>query len=251
MKRLVSGLEPLAVLAALGGLWWVASHGGWLSPVFVPTPEAMLASLHAGLLQGDLATAAAATVQRMLLGWGLACLLGVVLGALIGVSPTARAWIQPTLEFVRPLPASAVLPLAISVFGLSPAMVLSVVAFGAMWPVLLSTVQGFASLHVRLTEVAAALQLSRSAFIFKVGLPHALPDILAGTRLALTVSLIVAVVGEMIASQPGLGQALLLAARAFRASDLFAGIVLLGAIGFVSNALLALAERRLLRWQQP
>ena len=163
MKRLVSGLEPLAVLAALGGLWWVASHGGWLSPVFVPTPEAMLASLHAGLLQGDLATAAAATVQRMLLGWGLACLLGVVLGALIGVSPTARAWIQPTLEFVRPLPASAVLPLAISVFGLSPAMVLSVVAFGAMWPVLLSTVQGFASLHVRLTEVAAALGVAEAA----------------------------------------------------------------------------------------
>ena len=67
----------------------------------------------------------------------------------------------------------------------------------------------------------------------------------------MTISLIVSVVGEMIASQPGLGQAILLAARAFRASELFAGIVLLGAIGFVSNALLALAERRLLRWQHP
>jgi ABC-type nitrate/sulfonate/bicarbonate transport system permease component len=70
-------------------------------------------------------------------------------------------------------------------------------------------------------------------------------------RLALTIALIVAVVGEMIASQSGLGQAILLAARAFRASDLFAGIVLLGLIGFASNALLAFAEKRLLRWQQP
>ena len=67
----------------------------------------------------------------------------------------------------------------------------------------------------------------------------------------MTISLIVSVVGEMIASQPGLGQAILLAARAFRASELFAGIALLGAIGFASNALLALAERRLLRWQHP
>ena len=141
------------------------------------------------------------------------------------------------------------IPLAISLFGLSPAMVLAVVAFGAMWPVLLATVHGLASVHLRLREVAAALQLSRAAFVWKIGLPHALPDILAGLRLAMTVSLIVSVVGEMIASQSGLGQAILLAARAFRASDLFAGIVLLGAIGFVSNALLAHAERRLLKWQ--
>ncbi len=191
------------------------------------------------------------TVLRMLLGWLLASLIGVALGALIGASDTARSWIAPTLEFIRPLPASAVMPLAISLLGLSSGMVLAVVAFGAMWPVLLATVHGVASVHLRLREVAHALQLSRTAFVLKIGLPNALPDILAGMRLSITVSLIVAVVGEMIASQSGLGQAILLAARAFRANELFAGIVLLGLIGFLSNALLALAERRLLKWQAP
>jgi ABC-type nitrate/sulfonate/bicarbonate transport system permease component len=116
--------------------------------------------------------------------------------------------------------------------------------------VLLGTVHGFASVEPRLNEVARCLGLSRAAYVWKIGLPNALPDILAGMRLSMTVALIVAVVGEMIASQEGLGQAILLAARSFRASELFAGIVLLGAIGFASNALLALAERRLLRWQQ-
>lgn len=242
--------ESLGLLALLLALWAVASHGEWVSKVFLPTPQAVLASLREGLGEGgELAAFTLGTVTRMLLGWGLASLAGVLLGALIGSSATARAWLQPTLEFVRPLPASAVIPLAISLFGLSPTMVLAVVAFGAMWPVLLATVHGLASVHVRLREVAAALQLSRAAFVWKIGLPHALPDILAGLRLAMTVSLIVSVVGEMIASQTGLGQAILLAARAFRASDLFAGIVLLGAIGFVSNALLAHAERRLLKWQ--
>jgi sulfonate transport system permease protein len=244
-------LESVGMLLVLLALWWVASHAKWLSPVFVPTPEGMLSSLREGLVAGELAAFTASTVLRMLLGWGLACVVGVALGALIGISATARAWIQPTLEFVRPLPASAVLPLAISIFGLSPSMVLAVVAFGAMWPVLLATVHGFASVHERLREVSEALQLSRAAFVFKVGLPNAMPDILSGMRLAMTVALIVAVVGEMLASQSGLGQAILLAARAFRASELFAGIALLGAIGFLSNALLAVAERRLLRWQHP
>ena len=248
MTNLLRGAAGLVLLAAL---WWAASHGGWVSRVFLPTPEATLASLAEGLREGELAAFTAATVQRMLLGWGLACVAGVALGAAIGLSDTARAWLLPTLEFIRPLPASAVMPLAIAIFGLSPAMVLAVVAFGAMWPVLLGTVHGLVSVHPRLREVAAALEMPRLAFVWKIGLPNALPDIGAGARLALTVALIVSVVGEMIASQPGLGQAILLAARAFRASELFAGIALLGAVGFVSNALLAWGERRLMPWQRP
>jgi len=231
-------------------LWWAVSTAGWVSRVFLPSPQATWASLVEGVTDGDLLAFTWATVSRMLLGWALASLLGVALGAVIGLSSTARAYMQPTLEFIRPLPASALLPLAISIFGLSPAMVLSVVAFGAMWPVLLATVHGFASVPAQLQEVARCLQLSRMAYAFKIGLPNAMPDIFAGMRLSLTVSLIVSVVGEMIASQPGLGQAILLAARSFRASELFAGIVLLGLIGFASSALLAVFEKRLLKWQQ-
>jgi sulfonate transport system permease protein len=246
---LAGALSSSGLLAALLALWWVATHAGWVSRVFVPTPEATVASLRDGLMRGELAAQTLATVWRMGLGWGLACAAGVLLGTLVGVSATARAWIAPTLEFIRPLPASAVMPLAISIFGLSGGMVLAVVAFGAMWPVLLATVHGLASVHVRLREVAQALQLPRRDFVWKIGLPNALPDVLSGMRLSMTVALIVSVVGEMIASQPGLGQAILLAARSFQASELFAGTVLLGAIGFVSNAGLALAERRLLKWQ--
>lgn len=248
--KLRIGAESLSVLLALIGVWWIASHGQWISKVFLPTPESTWASLSEGLRQGDLLSFSGATIWRMVLGWGLACALGIGIGALIGISATARAWIQPTLEFIRPLPASAVMPLAISIFGLSANMVLAVVAFGAMWPVLLATLHGFAHVHVRLKEVAQALQLSRLAFVTQIGLPNALPDILAGMRLSMTVALIVAVVGEMLASQPGLGQSILLAARSFRASELFAGIALLGAIGFASNALMALAEHHFLKYQR-
>lgn len=248
-------LGAVGVLGLGVALWWMVSSQGWISRVFLPTPDAAWRSLVDGFTSPadgsspPLPRATLATVVRMLEGWLLASLAGVVLGAAIGVLPTLRRVVQPTLEFLRPLPASALLPLAISIFGLSPSMVLAVVAFGAMWPVLLATIHGFAHVEPGLAEVARGLQLGRAAFVWKVGLPSAMPDILAGVRLAMTVSLIVAVVGEMIASQAGLGTQILLASRSFRSSELFAGIALLGAIGFLTNALLALAERRLLRWQ--
>jgi sulfonate transport system permease protein len=241
--RLSMVLPSLTLLLALLAVWWLVSHAQWVSKVFLPTPEATWGSLMEGLLQGDLRRYTSETVQRMLWGWVLASVVGIAIGALIGSSKAMLAWIGPTLEFLRPLPASAVLPLAIAIFGLSGTMVITVVAFGAMWPVLLATMHGLANVHVRLREVSQALQLPALSFVIKIGLPNALPDILSAMRLSMTVALIVAVVGEMLASQPGLGQAILLAARSFRASELFAGIVLLGVIGFASNSLLTLAER--------
>ena len=114
-SRLANLAASLGLFAGFVLLWWLASHYEWVNKVFLPTPPATLRSLQEGLLQGDLATFTVATVQRMALGWGLACLLGVALGALVGISATARSWVQPTLVFVRPLPASAIMPLAISI----------------------------------------------------------------------------------------------------------------------------------------
>lgn len=241
----------LGVVLIFLAAWGVVAHFEWVSAVFLPGPLATWDALRSGLVDGDLAMLLLRTVERMAYGWALASAFGVALGALIGSSRRMRAWLQPTLEFVRPLPASAVLPLAIALMGLSPAMVLMVIAFGAVWPVLLATVHGFASLEPRLVEVGRVLRLSRSAFIWKVGLPNAMADVLAGMRLSLTVALILAIVGEMLASQDGLGTAIVLAARSFRSAELFAGVALLGLVGLVSNALLTLLEKRWLRWRQP
>ncbi len=240
----------LAVTVALVALWHVATAFKWVLPMYLPAPAATVAALADGLRHGELARQTLGTVERMVYGWLLASLAGVALGAAIGVSPALRVWLRPTLELLRPLPASSVLPLAIALFGLSPGMVLVVIAFGALWPVLLATAHGFSTIEPRLEEVARVLGLSRLQFIVKIGLPHALAEAFGGIRLALTVALILAVVGEMLASQEGLGTTILYAARSFRADELFAGVMLLGAIGFASNALLNLAERHLLAWKR-
>jgi sulfonate transport system permease protein len=187
----------------------------------------------------------------MLLGWALACVLGIVIGAAIGSSAVARDVLEPTLEFLRPLPASAIIPVGILFLGLTNEMSVSVIAFGAIWPTLLSSVYGFGSLQARLREVSAALELGRLEFLRKIAFPAALPDILSGVRVSLATSLILAVVTEMQASLPGLGRDIFFAQRNFRSAELYAGLIMLGAIGFIVNHALLLAERRLLRWRHP
>ncbi len=114
---------------------------------------------------------------------------------------------------------------------------------------LLATIHGFASVEPRLYEVARALQMSRLATIRRIALPSAAPDILAGMRLGLTVALILAVVCEMLAAREGLGNWILLAARSFRAPDLYAGVILLGALGYLSSVFLVVIERYLFDWR--
>jgi ABC-type nitrate/sulfonate/bicarbonate transport system permease component len=185
----------------------------------------------------------------MFYGWLLASLLGVLLGAAIGSSRTAREFLNPMLEFMRPLPASAIIPPAILFLGLSHEMSTAVIAFGAIWPVLLSSVHGFANVEPQLVDVSSALRLSRAQVLWKVEIPSAMPDIISGARVSLAIALILAVVTEMLASQPGLGQNILLAQRSFRSPELYAGVVTLGVLGFLINQCLIVLERRLLRWR--
>lgn len=246
LRKLLLGLLGLAAFI-LG--WKLITDAKLVSPIFFPSPQRTLTSLINGLSGGPLLGQTLETVERMLLGWLLASLVGIMLGALIGISRRARAYIAPTLELLRPLPASAMIPIAIAFLGFSDQMVLVVIAFGALWPMLLATIHGFAAMEPRLYEVSAVLGLTRLQIIWKLALPSAMPMIFASLRLGLTISLILAVVGEMLASREGLGQSILLASRSFRSADLFAGIVILGAIGLVGSRLLSVAERRLLRWQ--
>ena len=248
-SRLLSLFASLVVAALFVWLWQLAADHRLVSPVFLPGPDRTWRALIAGFDHGDLGVKLLATVERMFWGWFIASLVGVALGALIGSSPALRAYLAPMLEFLRPLPASATIPVAIAIFGLSDGMVLIVIAFGAMWPVLLATIHGFSVVEPRLYEVTRALGFSRAKVIWKVALPSASPDILAGMRLGLTVALILSIVCEMIAGRNGLGNWILLAARSFRAPDLYAGVILLGALGYATSALIAAFEGRLLVWR--
>ncbi len=242
-------LASIAVALGLIALWQVVADLKLVSPVFLPAPDRAWNSLVRGFSSGVLGDKLLGTLEHMFYGWFVASVLGIVIGALIGSSPAVRAYVGPTLEFLRPLPVSAIIPVAIAVLGLTQSMVLFVIAFGAIWPMLLATVHGFGAVEPRLYEVARSLHMSRLAIALKIALPSASPDILAGMRLSLTVALILSVVCEILSGLDGLGHWVLLSARSFRSADLFAGVILLALIGNLTALAMTAVENHLLRWR--
>lgn len=251
MRRLFDPMNLAALGFALALLvaWQLLAEAHLISPIFFPSPLRALAVLQQRLADGSLWLPLAATCLRMTIGWLLASVIGVVLGAAIGSSRFARDLLDPTLEFIRPLPASAVIPVAILFLGLSNAMSVTVIAFGAIWPVLLASAHGFSSVPPELANVSQVLGFGRADFLRKVAFPSALPDIVAGLRVSLAIALILAVVTEMQSSLPGLGWDIFSAQRFYRSADLYAGLVMLALLGFAANHLILLLEWRVLRWR--
>jgi sulfonate transport system permease protein len=239
----------LVVPALFLAVWQLAASGGLLSAAYFPAPFRTFDALWRLVATGTLWAPLGATSLRMLEGWLLASILGIGLGSLIGSSPAAMDYLQPLVEFLRPLPASAIIPPAIVLFGLSNEMALFVIAFGSIWPVLLGTLHGIAAIEPRLKEVSAMLEMSPATYLYRVAIPSAQADIFTGMRISLAVALILAVVVEMQAAQSGLGHNILLAQRMYRSPELYAGIVVLGAFGVCSDRILTTIEARLMRWK--
>ena len=249
MKRLGWFFVSLAFLTAMLWAWKLAADAKLVNPLWFPGPDRSFSKLWEWITTGSLWSPLWQTVWRMFAGWLLACLVGITIGAAIASSALARRLLQPTAEFLRPLPASAILPPAILVLGFSDAMIVFVVAFGCVWPVLLGAIHGFGSLDQRLTEVSRLLNVSPWERAWKFQLPNALPDVFAGMRVSIAIALIVTVASEMLSSQPGVGYLMLVAARAFRSADIFAGIIVLGVLGFLTNYATQKLEDWLLRWR--
>jgi sulfonate transport system permease protein len=244
--RIASGL---LVLALLGIVVEIACDLHLLSPAIVAPPHAVLAALIDAFRTGDVWAPLGATARHTLLGWFAACVIGVALGSVVGLTRFGRAYVAPLLEFVRPLPASAIAPIGVLIIGRNDAMIVTVVVFGAVWPVLLASIHGFRSVDERLREVTRALKLTPVHAFVAVAFPSALAEIAAGARVSLALALILSVVAEILASVGGLGDTLNLAERSYRTADLYADVILIALLGVLANAALERYEAYVLRWR--
>jgi len=245
--KLLAGLAFIVALTALAELLCDAHV---LSPAIVAAPHDVWAALVAGFAGGELWAPIRATIFHLAVGWSAAVLAGVALGTLVGLTSAGRAYVAPTLEFLRPLPASAIAPVGLLLIGRNDAMIVAVIVFGAIWPVLLGAIHGFAEVEPRLREVSRTLHLSRAQTLWTISIPSALPDIIAGARVSIAIALILAVVAEILASTGGLGDWLNLAERSYRTPDLYAGVLLVGVLGVVTNVVVQRVEAYLLRWKE-
>ncbi len=241
----------VAFIIALVALTELICDARLISPAILPPPHATWAALVAGFAGGDLWAPLRATFLHMLVGWGCACVAGIALGAFVGMTAFGREYVAPSLQFLRPLPASAIAPIGLLLIGRNDLMIVAVIVFGAIWPVLLASVHGFSSIEPRLEEVSRTLHLAPAQSFWAIAVPSAFPEIVAGARISIAISLILAVVAEILASAGGLGDWLNLAERSYRAADLYAGVVLVCLLGVLTNYSLERFEGYVLRWKEP
>ena len=214
----------------------------------VPTPSATLRALGAEVRSGELPAELATTLESYVVGFGLAAVLGVGLGAALGASRLLRDASSVTVEFLRPIPGIAIIPVAMLAFGLGEPMRRFVIAYAALWPILVYTAAAVRGTDSRLHDVARTNGVDGSSRLVRVSLPAALPGIATGIRVSASIALLVAVTVEFVTGTDGLGAYMQQQQLAFRLPELYAALVVVGLLGYAVNIGLRALERRAVPW---
>jgi ABC-type nitrate/sulfonate/bicarbonate transport system permease component len=238
-------LNATGLVAAMV-IWQVASL--LVHNPFFPTFTTALSSAASLLTGGDLSSDVVPSVVRVLIGFVLAGLLGTLVGAALGSARMLAEYITPVLDFIRATPFPLLLPLAIVIFGLGNTTIISLIVLGAVWPVLLNTFDAARAIDPLQRDVARVCQMSRRQEFLRITLPAVAPAIVSGLRVALGLCLAVLVVAEMLGASSGLGHLIVSAEQDFDTPTTYAGVLVLGALGWIMDGLFLMLERRLLRW---
>jgi sulfonate transport system permease protein len=231
----IPGLLTIGVILAL---WEGAVDTGLITFDYFPAPSAIGVAFAHIVGSGKLFVETLHTLNSMLIGWVIACLLGIGLGLTLGLSPVFRRYSMATFEVLRPMPAIAFLPLALLLFSFSLKTELVVIVYASLWPVMINSMGGVAAIGGRLYDVGRTLHLSRGRVLFKVLIPAAAPAILVGCRLGLGTALVMAIIAEMIGNPHGLGFAIVRELESFRPANMFAYVIFVGLLGVVLNNVL-------------
>jgi NitT/TauT family transport system permease protein len=235
-----SSARRLGSVIALLVIWEGSVRAG-LTPSFILVAPTTIAYQIFRLLEsGVLEQNAAASMTRMLAGYLLALVSGVLLGGLMGWYRWLDDVLDPLVELVRPVSPLAILPLAILWLGIGQASKIFVIWYACVFPILLNTYAAVRGVPKSPVEAARTLGAASDEILRRVVFFHCLPPIMTGARISFAVGMIVILAAEMVAADRGLGYMILTAQQTFQTADLYAGIVTIAAIGFVGD--------RLIRW---
>lgn len=242
-----------AALLGVLVLWAAVSYGnralGLMHPVLLPTPTEVLAVGADLVRDGSLGRHLGTSLGRVAEGFGLAAAAALLLGVLTGISTPLRLAVEPMIEFVRPIPPLAFLPMFLVWFGLGETSKVAFIGYTTFFPMFVGIAASLLRVDVMLLRAAASLGGSRLDLLRSVVLPAALPGIIVALRLGFGLALFVIVGAEFMGADAGLGH-LIMEGRAFsNPAQIVMGALLLGVLGSLVNALLLAAERRLLRWR--
>jgi len=255
--RVLGEGSSLGVSLASAGLmfaaWWIASHSGWVKPLFLPRPEAIWGAFQqsvAGDIDGhSLYGHFAASVARVFAAFALAVAVAVPVGLSMGVSRVARGIFDPPIEFYRPLPPLAYLPLMVIWFGIGETSKIILLFLAIFAPVALAARAGVRSVSQEQIQAARSMGASPWQVVLHVIAPGALPEILVGLRIGMGVGWTTLVAAEMVAADAGLGKMVFNAANFLRTDVVMLGTIVIGVVAFAFEMLMRGIEKRAAPWK--
>lgn len=231
--------------------WEALPHAfDWLNPALFPPPSRVLATALPMIASGELLGHVTASLTRAVAGFLVALVLGIAAGLATARIEALQHLGEPVLHGFRSVPALAVVPLAVLWFGIGEAPKIALIAWGAFFPIWITTFIGVRDTPLVYLRSAASLGAGRWQTLFLVVLPAALPFILAGVRQAIAISLIVLVAAELSGATQGIAYMMSLGHQLFQVEIMFIGLVLLGGFGFLADRLFVALARRLFPWYQ-
>jgi ABC-type nitrate/sulfonate/bicarbonate transport system permease component len=246
VRMLWRGVLLVGLPVVLVAAWWFGSSGS--ESFYWPSLSTIVDSFGPTWTWDMFQEQVFPSLWRLVVGYLLAVLLGVALGALIGTFRTVRSLLEPVLEFLRAFPPPVLVPAAILVSGIGDRTKILVIVFGCVWPVLLNTIEGVRGRDEVLSDTCRTYGITGSLRLRHLVLRAASPQIMTGARQALPLAIILMVISEMMAANEGLGFTVLQFQRGFQIPEMWSGVLLLGLIGIVLSLLFRLAERSLLGW---
>jgi ABC-type nitrate/sulfonate/bicarbonate transport system permease component len=237
----------IAIVSALA-LWELVVGIGLLNEDHVPSMTSTVSELAELFGDPDFWSALGSTLQGWALGLGIAAVLAIPLGIVIGSSPTAYRSVRFVVEFLRPIPSVALVPLAVLIYGVGLESKVFLAAFASFWPLFVQTLYGVQDVDPVATDTARSFGLGRFERLWRIKLPSAVPYIATGLRISSAVALILAVTAEIVIGSAGLGREINVARSSGAIELMYALIITTGLLGYVLNILTTQAERRVLHW---
>lgn len=247
-RRLGKRVYGVLLIAAILLLWEISSRLGWIVSAYWPPVSKIFWAAIVQLAGGDILVSLAATLRRAAIGYAVGSAIGVALGILLGRSRVLRIALLPLIEIVRPIPTPAVIPPLILFLGVDDALKIFAISLATFFPVFTNTFAGVATVDDTLIQTARTFRTSWARTLLRVILPATLPAIAAGLRTATSLTLVVAVVSEMIAGSSGIGYYLVEVQYAMRPDLMYAAVMYLAITGYTVNRLFLVLEARLIPW---
>lgn len=246
VRRVLATLYPLVVLAIV---WEILSRSGWVSSRLMPPLEKIFSAFITGVANGELIYHATVSFSRAISGFGLAIVVGVLLGVLMARVRWFEWMFEPIFSFGYPVPKIALYPVFILLLGFGSSSKIALIALECTFPIAVNTYFGIRAVAPRFIWSAQNMGAGPSRIFFKVLLPAALPSIMSGIRVALPLSMVIVVITEMIGESSGLGYYISYASASFMYASSYAGVIAVAMIGFVMDRTLVVIRNRILFWE--